>query len=589
MALRLLNHNIKRPDLYPRVERTLATVKSKSKTIVGGFELRHKIDYIPQIGLQMNVCSSECNLVFMCGQGTSGKSFAMFLKALSGVDKQDFKARLINVRALDSKKGSSMWADGIKVCGGFAGCQSSSSEVPTYSWAQWNSNLQLIHSNFNYANPDEKKLFEDYAKKNQASLIMIDEATEMNHFGMFAFWFMRNRDDSGMIPQMICSFNPLHDHWTTQMLRDAGYLDDNGWYLRKDMIGKIRYFYVKGDTPASIIWGDTREEVVERAKPNLSPEDEAAGLTKNDLIKSFTVFTGTAADNRELVNATGGQSVANLHAVGGTQRKIVGEAYFGPVENEEINVNRKMIHQLWENPINDDKNMYATFDVGGGKGDSAPLIIWRGLQMIAIDYFKGEPTELSDWIKARLTKFGVPITNFAYDATGFGYFLQGLTNGVPITANKRSLAEYDEYGNQITKDEYFNCRSQLLGKLEVALKRGDISCMIDKDKLVQYGVKADVRRFVDVLMDGVNVFSTLKRNGKIYYRSKDEFKSKFKYSPGEIDAMSLRMVFELDTRNRKQPKPRIPDNAYNGLYNGYRSNPYRRPVRGMIRMGKVFV
>ena len=26
--------------------------------------------------------------------------------------------------------------------------------------------------------------------------------------------------------------------------------------------------------------------------------------------------------------------------------------------------------------------------------------------------------------------------------------------------------------------------------------------------------------------------------------------------------MSLRMVFELDTRERKQPKKRVPDNAY---------------------------
>ena len=229
------------PKLYPKVTRTLATVTSKSKTVVDGFELRHKVDYIPQVGLQENVVASECNLVFMCGQGTAGKTFSMYLKALQGIDKKDFKARLISVRALDSKKGSSIYSDGVKVCGSFAGCQSNSSEVPTFYFPSTNASLQLIHSNFNYANKDEKKLFEDYAKKNQASLIMIDEATEMNHFGMFAFWFMRNRDDSGMIPQMILSFNPLHEHWTTQMLKDAGYLGDD-WYLRKDMIGKIRYF-----------------------------------------------------------------------------------------------------------------------------------------------------------------------------------------------------------------------------------------------------------------------------------------------------------------------------------------------------------
>lgn len=567
MAFKLINKNLLLPSLYPKVERKLATVKEKSHIVVGGHVIRKNKDYIPQPGLQEDVCASECNLIFMCGQGTAGKTFALYFKALAGMDKYGFTARIISYQSKDNKKGSSMLRDGITVCGNFGGCeQVTSGDYPTFSWPKYNSNLQLIHNSFNGENPKEFEDFMEYAKKQQASLIMIDEATAINTFNMFTFWFMRNRDESGMVPQIILTFNPKHSHWSTAMLRDAGFLDDKGYYLNPEMIGKVKYFYIKGDNPEGVVWGNTKQEVVDRAQLALKPEDEEAGMTVYDYVKSFTVFTGTAAGNRELVNATGGQSVANLHAVGATQRAVVGEAYFGPIDNEENNVNRQMIHQLWENPANNDANMYASFDVGGGKGDSAPLIIWRGLQMIAIEYFKGEPTQLSEWIKTRLSQYGVPVVNFAYDATGFGYFLQGLTNGVPITANKRPLAEYDEAGNQVTADEYFNCRSQLLGKLQVALQRGDISCTIPKNKLVQYGAKADTRSFVDVLMDGTNVFATLKKNGRTYYRNKEEFKSKFKYSPGEIDAMALRMVFELDTRERKQPKKQVPYNAYHGLY-----------------------
>lgn len=576
MAFRLLDKSIAFPALYPKVERELATVKKKSKTVVGGFELRHKIDYIPQPGLQEDVCSSECNLIFMCGQGAAGKTFALYFKALGGCDKKDFTARIISYQAKDSKKGSSMLRDGIKTCGEFAGCEQSTSDYPTFMWKQWNSNLQLIHCNFNGDNPDERDKFEEYAKKQQASLIMIDEATAVQQFDMFTFWFMRNRDDSGMIPQMILTFNPKHKHWTTQMLRDAGYLDENGYYLRKDMIGKIRYFYVQGDNPEGIIWGNTKDEVVKRAGLVLKPEDAEVGMTVYDYVKSFSVYTGTASGNRELVNTTAGQSVANLHAVGGTQRKVVGEAYFGPIENEANNVSREMITRLWENPKDEDDNPYASFDVGGGKGDSAPLIIWRGLQMIAIEYFTGEPQELNPWIWKQLGRYDVPITNFAYDGTGFGFWLQGITNGIAVTANKRALQEYDEYGNQVTRDEFFNLRSQLLGKLEVSLKRGDISCVIDRNKQVKFGTKNETRRFIDVLYDGVNLFITTKKNGKTYYNSKEEFKARFKYSPGELDAMSLRMVFELDTRERKQPSKRVPDNAYYNLVNRPRIvNPWR--------------
>ena len=580
MAFRILNKDLKFPAPYPRVERQLATVKKKSHIVVGGHTLRKNKDYIPQPGLQEDVCASECNLIFMCGQGTAGKTFALYFKALGGMDKYGFTARIISYQSKDNKKGSSMLRDGITVCGNFGGCeQVTSGDYPTFSWPRYNSNLQLIHNSFNGENPKEFEDFMEYAKKQQASLIMIDEATAINTFNMFTFWFMRNRDESGMIPQMILTFNPKHTHWTTAMLRDAGFLDEQGFYLNPDMIGKVRYFYIKGDNPEGIVWGTTRQEVVDAAGLVLKPDDAEAGMTVYDYVKSFTVFTGTAAGNRELVNATGGQSVANLHAVGATQRAVVGEAYFGPIDNEEINVNRQMIHSLWENPINDDENLYGTFDVGGGKGDSAPMIIWRGLQMIAIEYFKGEPKELAGWVKSILDRYGVPVTHFAYDATGFGYWLQGLTNGVPITANKRPLKEYDEYGNESQRDEYFNCRSQLLGKLEVALKRGDISCAIPKDKLVQYGTKADTRRFIDVLMDGTNIFITQKKNSKTYYRNKDEFKSKFKYSPGEIDAMSLRMVFELDTRERKQPKPQVADDAYDALYSRRHISPFARTYR----------
>ncbi len=576
MAFRLLDNSIAFPALYPKVERELATVKKKSKTVVGGFTLRHNVDFIPQVGLQEDVCTSECNLIFMCGQGTAGKTFALYFKALGGCDKYGFTARIISFQQKDNEKGSSMLRDGITVCGNFAGCEQNVSKYPTFMWRQWNSNLQLIHCNFNGDNPDEFDDFMEYAKKQQASLITIDEATAIKKFDVFLFWFMRNRDSSGMIPQMILTFNPKHTHWTTTMLRDAGFLDKQGFYLRKGMIGKIRYFYNMGDTPDKIIWGSTKAEVVERAGLVLKPEDEAAGLTVSDYVKSFTVFTGTAADNRELVNATGGQSVANLHAVGGTQRKVVGEAYFGPIDNEEINVNRQMIHQLWENPIdNSDNNIYATMDIskGGADSDGCPCIIWKGLQVIAIEFYRKNPDseethQLENFINGILHRYNVPIANFAYDANGIGGLIEDfLKKGARgISGQGRVEQEYDENGNQVTVARYYNLRSQLLGKTEIMLKKGEISFGVNKELVIPYGKKGHSRRLVDVLFDEINVFTTIDKNGKIYYRNKEEYKSKFKSSPDIMDAISYRAIFELDTRERKQPSPQVADDAYDEIF-----------------------
>lgn len=573
MAFRLLDKSLKFDvALYPKVERKLPTVSDKGWDKVGGFTLRDKetygvyADYMPQPGLQENLCACECNLIFVCGAATSGKTYAMYLKSLYGITHPGFTATLFSFREKDSQKGSSIFRDGVEVLGNYANCDYVSSGNIGFRFPQYNSQLQLANFNYNVNNPAEWSDFKEDMKKRQSSDIDIDEGTKIEEKAQL-YLFSRNRDSSGMPSQMTISFNPEFEHFTCQkVLIPGGYTEPfrNGVRIKKDWEGRIRYFYLTGKTWDTAVWGDTPEEVVAAAGITITNEERAAGMTEASLCKSFTVFTGEAAGNRKLVNATEGQSVANLSASGDADALRGG--VFLPRNEEEINISKNLITQLWENPKDDNDNLYATFDVGGGKGDSAPLIIWRGLQMIAIEYFTGEPQELAGWIKSNLNRYGVSVEHFAYDGTGFGYFLQGLTNGISVTANKRPLQEYDEHGNPITRDEFFNCRSQLLGKLEVALKRGDISCVIDRNKQVKFGTKNETRRFIDVLYDGVNLFIITKKNGKIYYNSKEEFKARFKYSPGELDAMSLRMVFELDTRERKQPKPIITTDAYDELY-----------------------
>lgn len=566
MAFRLLNKKLSFDiPLYPKVERKLPTVKDKGWTRVGGFLLRDKVDFIPQPGLQENVCACEANVIYMCGAATMGKSFTGIMLQLYRVDKKGSSGAMVSARLQDSKKGGSIFRDNELVLGAFAGCEYNTSDYPTFTWKQWGSAYRLIHSNFNTDNPAEWSQFVEYAKKNQNGYQYFDEANDLPE-KQYHYWNSRNRDDSGMIPQSVYSFNPPEDrnHYFTRNLVNGGYIGED-WYFKPEMNGKVRYYYSPTESVDDVIWGDTPEEVAKAAGIVLTEKDRAAGLTEVDMIRSFAAFTGEASDNRMLVASTGGKSVANLLYSG--QGESLKGGYFGGRENEELNINKQMIRNLWSNPVNEDLNMYATMDIASGTEDSAPMMIWRGLQMIAIEYFKGEPDTLSSWIQSRLTRYNVPVTNFAYDSGGHGYWVRALTNGIGVTANRRTMQEYDEYGNPTsTHTEFYNLRSQLLGKLEVMLKSGEISCSIPKDKPVPFGKGNQLRRFVDVLTDGVDLFRITMRNGKIYYNSKEEFKARFKYSPGELDCMLLRMGFELDTRERKQPKPQVADDAYDELY-----------------------
>ena len=102
---RLVNHNAKFPPLYKHVERQLPTAKDKGWDKVGDFTLRDKIDFMPQPGLQEEFLQCDSNIIFLCGAATMGKTYAMLMKFLYGMDKPGFSGRFISMRLADSKKG----------------------------------------------------------------------------------------------------------------------------------------------------------------------------------------------------------------------------------------------------------------------------------------------------------------------------------------------------------------------------------------------------------------------------------------------------------------------------------------------------
>ena len=568
---RLKNKDAKFPPLYEHVERKLPTVKDKGWDKVGDFMLREKKDFMPQPGLQENFIRCDSNIIFLCGAATMGKTYSMLMKFLGGIEKPGFSGRFISMRLADSKKGTSIYRDAVELLGNFSDCEVSSSDSPTFAWSKWNSAVQLIHSNFNIENQTEWDDFKELAKKNQASIIQVDEGSDMP-FRMFTYWMSRNRDSSGMKPQMTMSFNPEYTHWTTTFLLNGGYIDPDTYYIRPEMNGRTRFVYFKGDDVDDVIWGDTAKEVAEVAGITLSEADRNAGLTEEDMVKSFTMFTGEASDNLKLVAATGGGSVANLHATGATQRNILKGAYFGPVSTEKSSVTRQMILNLPSNPITDDEEMYATMDISGAQSNSdlCHMVIWKGLRFIAIESYKGDMKEIVPWIEGMLAKYGVKMENFAFDATGMGFFLKSYINANPITSNKTALQEYDENGNQVVFEQYFNIRSQLLGKTKVLIETGKMSTSIDLNCQFPYGKKGVMRTLRDILFDEKDLFISTTKNKRIYYLSKDEYKARHqKNSPDLMDSLCLRSFWELDARPKKKASPEIEDDAYDDIFTDF--------------------
>lgn len=496
-------------------------------------------------------------------------SFSGIMRAIAGVGMPNYTARIVVSRLQDTKKGSSTYRD-FKFISDFGGCEFSGSDYPIAYWEKYNNAIQAIHLNFNTFNPAEWDACKEYLKANQAIYFYWDELTTTKDERPFMYSLSRNRDASGLTPCTFATFNATQNHFTYDWLLSAGYIDLSGMLprLRKDMVGVVKYFYNKGTSVKDMIWGWTREEVAEKAGIEITETEKALGLTALDMIKSFTVLTGEAADNKILVNRTKGGSIANLHNVGEKDRLALKETYFtNNNDDETLNLTTAMIHNLWSNPADyDDNTMYAALDVSdaGLSSDGAALVILKGKVVVAIEEFNGNLLELEGWVKTKLNDYKVSIYNFAFDANGIGRYLKSYTNGYPIIPQSRCIPMVDENGNTIASDTY-NTRSQLLAMLESMIVKGELNISVPKLQKFKYNNKGAMRELIEILSEDIALFRSKKVNTKTYYYSKDEFKSKYKRSPNITDALSYAMVFFILKREKKTAPEPIPETAYNGI------------------------
>lgn len=570
---KLINKNIPFPENIPHIKRKIATVDDDGWTMIGDYLLRNGIDICPQEGIQEQICTADQDVVFACGDATMGKTFGGFIRASAGVGHQNYTARVVTKQMKDIDSESSYVRDMRIIFSLIDGCAFSIKDGAQATWRSYNNTIKSMHMNFNTKNPKEWEDCTEYLKTNQASFFYWDELTSVLDERVFLYSLSRNRDNSGFGNQTIATFNTKQNHWTYHWLKNAGYVKhfEGEPYprLNPERVGVTMYFYAKDNNVQSIVWGSSKEEVISQIDIKITEKDKDRGLKPTDMVKSFTVLTGEASDNAMLVRSTRGGSIANLHNAGGKYRESLKGGYFVDDSDEDkLTVSQQMIANMWTNPIDADSEMYATLDVSGGgeKADNCPMWIFRGKTAIALKVFNGNLKELETWVRAVLNEYKIPMSNFCFDATGIGQYLKAYTSGRPITGNMRPIQEVDEAGNVVVLEQYFNLRSQLIGRTKVMLEKGEISINFSEHEQFQHGKWKAGRSIKEIMIEESNIFMQTTRNNKIYYRSKDEFRDRFKYSPDYMDAFWQIAVFHLSAKERKEIEPELCEHDYAGLY-----------------------
>lgn len=184
------------------------------------------------------------------------------------------------------------------------------------------------------------------------------------------------------------------------------------------------------------------------------------------------------------------------------------------------------INSLWSNTHADTGEMFITADIALHGSDKFVVYVWDGLKIkksIVID--KCEADEVTTLLKDLSEQFKVKIANIVYDADGLGSFLRGYLKGAKPFNNGAKV---------VGSVNYKNLKSQCGYKLAEYVNGGKImiDCEVDRSEIIKE-------------LECLQSFA-LDSEGKIQLMPKAKIKEIIGKSPDILDALTMRMYFELN-------------------------------------------
>lgn len=261
--------------------------------------MTEKVDIRPQAGPQERFLSSSADIVIYGGAAGGGKSWGLLMEPLRHVKKNpQFAAVFFRRNTTQIRNPGGLW-DESRTLYPLMGARAAK-VVLEWRWP--------FGGLVKFAHLEHDTTVYDWQGA-QIPLICFDELT---HFTKAQFFYMlsRNRSTCGVKPYIRATTNPDADSWVKEFI--AWWIDpDTGFALEKRS-GVVRWFIRVNDT---IVWGDSRDELVQRFGRSDRPEDHPDQV----LPKSVTFIAAKLDDNRILLRKDPGYK-ANLMAQNAVER-----------------------------------------------------------------------------------------------------------------------------------------------------------------------------------------------------------------------------------------------------------------------------
>lgn len=451
-------------DVYIRINQSermfrLPRKKALCTDYNGGVsELGRRIIDFEYVGEQECCCIAvnNTNSLFMVNDFIvthNSKSFSSLMEVLKDIKKPDFHAVIVRKEKDDLQ---SLITDSYKLFSQFGTYNKSQNDM---TWNFTNGGW-LKFSYYSGSFQD----FKDRFQGRQFAYICIDEGTQCP-YKKFKYLLTNNRNAAHIRNRFWITCNPDPESWVRKFI--DWWVDEDGYIIpERDCV--IRYCFMDGDTPDSIYWGNTREEVYEQCSHLIDrlwnkyrDSYEPLGYTKYDVfIKSATFIRADVSENIKLIS-TDPSYIANLAQQDEEQRMRDLEANWNWKAAGDDLIKMADMEAVFENAEQEGDGIdRASADIAFTGGDNFVMWHWKGSHIKDLVVLRLDAKTLVSCIQTKLREWGVEECNFTYDLQGIGQYLKGfMPEAVPFNNQAAPMAK-NKKEQEGVKYLYKNLKSQ---------------------------------------------------------------------------------------------------------------------------------
>lgn len=473
----------------------------------------------PQPGYQEKILSCEADIAISGAAAGVGKTFALLIDPLRAVYKvPGFGGVIFRRTTKQIRNEGGLWDTSVKLYPIAKG-------KPKETFLEW----EFGENKIAFSHLEHEKNIIDW----QGAQIPYIGFDELPHFSkkMFFYLLTRNRSTCGVTPYVRATCNPDPESWVAEFIE--WWIDQETGFPIPERDGVIRYLIIDGE---NCIWGDNKDEVIDRAGYILKDLVSKSGLQPEVFVKSVTFISGSIYDNKELLSINPGY-LANLLSQDEATKRALLDGNWKVVLSDDDLYRHSSFSGVFTNTFSvPNENKYITADIALKGADKFVVGVWYGFELVDLLLMdKSDGKQVIDSIVGLAIKHKVPNENICYDNDGVGGFVDGFISG---------SKPFNNGGKTINGENYENLKTQCYYKSS------------DRSNSGGYKVSADVAdRMYD---DKMTVRQRFMHERKAIKRDKKDMDGKLKIipkarmkailggqSPDLMDMYMMREYFEL--------------------------------------------